>query len=76
MKKLLAPLTLLLLVACEPSELERCVKANIKSTPTNNYKIKTEQFSKNLTKIFSDKGKNTEDKKMPDMLKLEGLMTL
>ena len=29
MKKLLAPLTLLLLVACQPSELERCLKANI-----------------------------------------------
>ena len=28
MKKLLAPLTLLLLVACHPSELERCVEAN------------------------------------------------
>ncbi len=29
MKKLLAPLTLLFLVACQPSELERCLKANI-----------------------------------------------
>ena len=29
MKKLLAPLTLLLLVACQPSEMEKCLKANI-----------------------------------------------
>lgn len=29
MKKLLAPLALLFLVACQPSELERCIEANI-----------------------------------------------
>jgi len=29
MKKLLAPITLLFLVACQPSELEGCLKANI-----------------------------------------------
>ena len=30
MKKLLAPLTLLLLVACQPSELDRCIEAEAK----------------------------------------------
>jgi hypothetical protein len=39
MKKLLAPLTLLLLVACQPSELERCVAVN-SEPPINNYIIK------------------------------------
>ena len=29
MKKLLAPLTLIFLVACQPSEMERCLKANV-----------------------------------------------
>jgi len=29
MKKLLTPITILLLVACQPSELDRCIEANL-----------------------------------------------
>ena len=36
MKKLLAPITLLFLVACQPSELERCIAVNYEP-PINNY---------------------------------------
>ena len=43
MKKLLAPLTLLFLVACQPSELERCVEANTEPTPINNWIIKDDK---------------------------------
>lgn len=39
MKKLLTPLTLLFLVACQPSELERCLAVN-SEPPTNNFIIK------------------------------------
>ena len=40
MKKILAPLTLIFLVACQPSQLERCVEANTEPTPINEYIIK------------------------------------
>ncbi len=43
MKKLLAPLTLLFLVACQPSELEKCIESN-KQTFENNFMEKFEPY--------------------------------
>ena len=59
MKKLLAPLTLLFLVACQPSELERCVEANAEPTPINNYIIKNNLYIEQRDAILSD-GYSTE----------------
>jgi len=44
MKKLLTPLTLLFLVACQPSELDRCIEAN------NNFIGGYEKFMDNASK--------------------------
>ena len=51
MKKLLAPLTLLFLVACQPSELERCVAVN-SEPPTNNFIIKHNLYIEQRDAIF------------------------
>jgi hypothetical protein len=53
MKKLLAPLTLLFLVACQPSELERCVAIN-SEPPTNNFIIKHNLYIEQRDAILSD----------------------
>ena len=51
MKKLLAPITLLFLVACQPSERERCIVANTEPTPTNNYMMKHKEWEKTIKDI-------------------------
>ena len=51
MNKLLAPLTLLFLVACQPSELKRCVKANTEPTPINDYEIKEIKYQQTIKDI-------------------------
>ena len=53
MKKLLAPITLLFLVACQPSELERCVAVN-SEPPINNYIIKLNLYIEQRDAILSD----------------------
>ena len=53
MKKLLAPLTLIFLVACQPSELEKCVAVN-SEPPTNNFIIKHNLYIEQRDAILSD----------------------
>lgn len=58
MKKLLAPITLLFLVACQPSELERCIEANIKE-PID---FTARDFRKKFISFNFREGENPYDK--------------
>ena len=59
MKKLLAPITLLFLLACQPSELERCVEANTEPTPINDFVMKDIKYGQTIKEIAS-KANNDE----------------
>ena len=59
MKKLLLLPTILILVSCQPSELEKCVKANTEPTPINNYEIKEIEYRQTAEDIAT-KSKNGE----------------
>ena len=48
MKKLLAPITLLFLVACQPSELERCVEVNTEPVSLDSYMDKVFEYHQNI----------------------------
>lgn len=60
MKKLLAPITLLFLVACQPSERERCIVANTEPTPTNNYMMKHNEWMKTIKDIYTKYDNNDQ----------------
>ena len=48
MKKLLTPLTLLFLVACQQSELERCVEVNTEPVSLDSYMDKVSEYDQNI----------------------------
>ena len=54
MKKLLAPITLLLLVACQPSELDRCIEANMPKPNENERKDIIEEILSSYEVVFPD----------------------
>ena len=57
MKKLSVILTILILVSCQPSELDRCIEANTEPTLINNWIIKNEkhyQIMKEMNTKFND----------------------
>ena len=54
MKKLLAPITLLLLVACQPSELDRCIEANMPEPNENERKDIIDEILYSYEIVFPD----------------------
>ena len=54
MKKLLAPITLLLLVACQPSELDRCIEANMPEPNENERKDIIDEILSSYEVVFPD----------------------
>lgn len=54
MKKLLTSITILILVACQPSELDRCIEANLEEKEEFDLLNKWIPYNKEYNKIYSD----------------------
>ena len=54
MKKLLTPITIFLLVACQPSELDRCIEANLEEREEFDLINKWIPYNKEYNKIYND----------------------
>ena len=54
MKKLLTPITILLLVACQPSELDRCIEANMPEPNENERKDIIDEILSSYEVVFPD----------------------